>query len=629
MRYPRDKSVQTDSLLFSNNNHLSHPHTTFALPSPRPSVLAVESIGSSHSDTSSILQPDKDKPLNGAVPSSSNHNNNVPLPSGTGSNLNPNTNTPLSPGQAPTQLGTNTFSAHDSEPITLLTNALSSILTRLLQTDARTLTLRLRKQHVLSGAADPRSVSQATIKNILNDVAALKLERDIGLKWKVTRGEVKAILRLSKQIFELACAMRATLNEVIFEPSIAHRLKKEALATDNNANNDAAASFSSGWIQKLFGQSGSTALTASSAAAASGSGTTGGNVSASNTTELRHPVPQRPSAKLAPAIGASAMTVSVVGPDARHGLVSADDVLRAASPPSALSRAVGVTNPVNGSTSAPVPLHAPTPRSLSLMGIFAGAPIPNSDDRWVVLPRIKPDGSDIKASGSKDKDTTDVAPSQEKEKRESDKFRQLRGAFSNISLGRSAAAGLVYGPGKPTGYTSTSVLSAQKEQERAPPYLGVNAINNTHGHPHQFQEPLLQRTLRPRGLSDSSIRTTFLKGEPPQRSLDNEELEEEIGTPGPLNNNNNNYHHTNGRRHHQLPMTCVSPSSMTPTPASSFTASPPRAIPLQRPSSARPGGMRSFVPSSWIESGVLNSMRDDSPIHNATWARRAVEGRDY
>lgn len=562
MRYPRDKSVQTDGLLLSNNNHLSHP--AFVLPSPRPSVLAVESIGSSHSDTSSLHQFDREKLVNGS--SYNQSQDSVPL--GASNTVS---------AQMSSHVTANDFSAQDSQPLTLLTNALSTLLTRLLQTDARTLTLRLRKQHALSGSADPRSVSQATIKSILNDVAVLKLGRDSGLKWKVTRAEVKAVLRLFKDVFELACTMRATLNEVTFEPSMATRLKKEALAMDTDVNS------SNGWIQKLFGQSGLASSPSTSTSA------NGNSSSSSSNPILRHPAPQRPSAKLAPAIGASTMTVNVLGPDARHGLVSADDILRASSPP-ALSRFTRVP------TGVTIPVHVPTPRNVSLMGIFAGAPTQNpgnAEDQWVVLPRTK---IDTDVNGSKDKG---VVSNKEMEKKEPDRLKQLRGAFSNMSLSRSATLA----PGKP-----------KNTKAHLPPHMDESDAQRFSTA--EFREPLLQRTLRPRGLSDSSIRTTFLREEP-QQLLNEESNEDEDDTTGKLDKSRQPF----------STAIYLSPSSMAPTPASSFGSSPPRAIP--RPSSARPGIIRSLVPSSWVESSLLASIRDDSPIHGATWARRAAEGRDY
>lgn len=96
----------------------------------------------------------------------------------------PANTTPLSPGQVQSQIRANVFSIHNLEPITLFTNALWSILTRILQCDAQTCrTLRLRRQHVLSGAADdPQSFSQVTIKNILNDVAAFTLRFAVAAK---------------------------------------------------------------------------------------------------------------------------------------------------------------------------------------------------------------------------------------------------------------------------------------------------------------------------------------------------------------------------------------------------------------------------------------------------------------
>ncbi|GJJ07054.1 hypothetical protein Clacol_001253 [Clathrus columnatus] len=577
MRYPRDKSVQTDSLLLSSNsNHPSH-HPTFALPSPRPSVLVVESIGSSHSDTSSINQTDKERLTNGTGLFNDHKQDHV----APGTKSVPSSTTQLS-----IQPPANNFSAQDPQPITVLTNTLSTILTRLIQTDAKTLTLRLRRQTALSGTADPRSVSQTTIKGILNDIATLKLGRDSGLKWTIARAEVKAILRLFKDILELACSMRETLNEVTFEPTIANRLKREAFGADS----DVSAGGSNGWIQKLFGPT------------ATGSSSTHGSSSFSTSNaELRHPTPQRPSAKLAPAIAASAMTVNVLGPDARHGLVSADDILRASSPP-ALRPAISI-GAANGTT---VPLHAPAPRNISLMGIFAGAPMSAStaaEDKWVVLPRSKPE-SDMNTGRDKG-----VEPTKEKEKKDPDRLRQLRGAFSNISLSRSTTLA----PGKVRG--RKPLLSSHVDERNTVLYPTVD--KDGHATPTDFREPLLQRTLRSRGLSDSSIRTTFLKEESQVSSSSHEDTnDEEEDTV--LNE---------GRQRSTSIYLSPTSISMTPTPASSFTASPPRGIP--RPSSARPGLMRNFLASSWVESSVLGSMRDDNLHHAKLATRRAVEGTDF
>lgn len=413
----------------------------------------------------------------------------------------------------------------------------------MLQADVRTLTLRLKRQNLLG---DPRQVSEVTIKAIVSEAAGLRIGReeaatpprkggsqpreDMSTRM-VSRSELKSLLRLFRELFAELGALRAQLNNVIFDPVLAQKLRKEALdsAAPSKPSLDALSGkepekdrvTSASWmtpIQKLFGQS-----------------------TAQDPRDSANAKQPRIAPKQAPAVAATPTTVNVefsgggvrgIGTFRTIDAPPGSDILR---PPSA----------------RPMPqILAPTP-SRSLMGIFAGAPQPTpTGDRWTLLPRNI---------------------TREKEK---DRVKQLRDATSNAEFGpRLEQAGTIGRSNTSYGYRSSRRVDAVLVPTEPLP---------------DFRETLLQRTLRPRGLSDSSIHTTFLKEEPKPPS-------EPETVPNPP----------------------TSPTLGSPL-------SKHRAIPTNRVRSptAKLGG-------SWVPLGgagaIFGSPREEPNIHQTAWARRGLD----
>ncbi|KAF8524570.1 hypothetical protein BU17DRAFT_63137 [Hysterangium stoloniferum] len=443
------RGVQTDLLPSppSQPAHNTNTHHAFALPSPGPSSLGIDSL-SSRSETSSLSGPEHTRPST--------------------ANLTPSTSkldTGFAPAPTPATTNRHLILPTDPHPITTMTSSLAPLLTRLTQADPRTLTLRLKRQNL---NADARHVGRATIKGVVAEVGRMRVGRTSGgvgavggarrgAEWSAvaTREEMKALLRLMRDLFSTVGALREQLNEVVFEPEVAGQMRKEAFHGDEGGSWMPAIS------RLLFKQptslSNPTTSSSSTHAAAP-------HASANAITLRDHvssPPLLHPQPRAAAQVSASAMTVNVLaGSTSIHGFMSADDIVRTTSP------------------KAIQPPQTPLPMEQGrLRGLFVGAPgsgvgvaergREKGGGGWVVLPR------GLGASTSEN----------DKEKR----------ALRNVSVGAGVKR-------------ATSVKAKLRSNvvvldDAPPPPLPTT----------DFRETLLQRTLRPRGLSDSSIHTTFLK----------------------------------------------------------------------------------------------------------------------
>lgn len=569
----------------------THAITSLAgLPSPRPSTLGVDrDAASTHahesrSDTSSISQ----------------------------------------------QQDSNTRAASASA-VALLVEKVAALLVRMIQADVRTLTNRLKRQHLLPSGGDARHLSKATISSIVGEVASLRpppgmRREDAGAGASavnvslltVTRGDIKALLKLFKDTFTELGMLREQINEIVFDPSVAHKIRKEATEPDSEpAKGDHRSASAMGqWIvpiQKLFSNQPANvqppALEASSMVSASSSGT-----SKPSPEVGRGKAPPRVAPKLAPAISASATTVNVefASSGVRKTDTTSDGALdvtlaSAQSPTSGVSPPSGPSPYVTGPATLRKPVALPHSASRNLMGIFAGAPRsvaspPTTPRLDAVLPLVPP-------------------------KSDKDRTRQIRGAASTAHLRepgtREKTSGMVATIGR-----SASTRHTRRLSRHVDAMIDQKDVSQVHP---DFHESLLERTLRPRGLSDSSIHTTFLKDMIESTTVERPEEGEKDdgGGEGAL------------RR-----------GALTDTSSSSTTGSQPcsplQAVPRPYPIAERDEGTRSPAVrlgrhlASWATAATggrfdnvpqpeelhFGSPREDGLLHHAVWSRRGLEGRD-
>jgi hypothetical protein len=343
------------------------------------------------------------------------------------------------------------FSDSPLSNLSILLERMATLLNRILQADALTLTNRLKRQH-LKGA-DVGHLSRSTVSNILSDVTGLRTQfrsllEDDKMVTPCTRKDFRVFFKLFKDIFTEMGEMRVTLNDVILDPAIAPRVSDQALhpskaeaegkEKEQDSTGPAAAS---GWmapISKLFQARGDN------------SGEQSGIVRSVSARGRTRP-PTRFVPKSGPALSASATTVNVEFSGTGVGRSTTSTV------PSKPLQDTGLTPEIPSASQGISP---------GVMDIFAGAPRAPADP-WVVLP---------------------------KGPRRVQSFMHPADSLSPPPLRRPANSGRSAG----------SMLSRE-----------VDAVIDGEG-PVQHDEesdyvgPLLQRTLRHRGLSDSSIHSTFM-----------------------------------------------------------------------------------------------------------------------
>ncbi|KAI0340880.1 hypothetical protein BDW22DRAFT_1430533 [Trametopsis cervina] len=362
--------------------------------------------------------------------------------------------------------------------IGVLVDRISLLLNRLMQADALTLTTRLKRQHLLG--ADVSHLSRTTVSGILNESNALRMQfraflEDEKITTTCTRRDLRALFKLFKDMFTELGQLRVTLNDVILDPTVAGRVSDLALrpsqAKAGAGSDQAPLGPSSGpnWmvpLSKFLGLPGSS--TADDAAARA----------------LAPPVRPtaraltRPPARIVPkreaALAASATTVNVE--------FSGGGVGRAVT--STASSASDLSMLSAGSVARQLSSGSGSEASKGFMDIFAGAPRPaDGSDPWVVIPKPQRTGT----LGSP---------------------HEIQGT---ATLGRTASrsASLANFRRRPT-------TGRQDESKKLSQI--VDAILDTSQSEATVEDEardvvsdtLLERTLRPRGLSDSSIHTTYM-----------------------------------------------------------------------------------------------------------------------
>ncbi|KAG0709914.1 hypothetical protein DFH29DRAFT_21203 [Suillus ampliporus] len=350
----------------------------------------------------------------------------------------------------------------DGQPthLSAILERVMSLLLRMSEADALTLTNRLKRQHLRG--ADVKHLSRTTVSSILLEITQLRAQyrmllEDEKVTLLCTRKDLRGLFKFFKDVFEELGQLRVTMNDIILEPSIAQRIsemaldpaKAEAMERERKASGPGPS-----WMapfSKLFGPTLSESSTHPSQSPPRPVSRGRGNV--------RQP---RPVPKLGPALAASTTIVNVEFSGAGVGK-SVTSTFSAhpeneANPLGPMSRVDTLPRP-STSTSAGSNVR-------SVMGIFAGAPHPDdAADPWVVLPRAprRVHSTFFKSDEPSQSGTATI-----------DRSAMYNRSNSHLSRGMDADTAL--------------------ERDEADDIPG----------------PLLERTLRRRGLSDSSIHSTYM-----------------------------------------------------------------------------------------------------------------------
>ena len=213
-----------------------------------------------------------------------------------------------------------TSSLHDPQapPFTALVDRSSSLLGRVTQSDVRTLSNRLKRQHLdHSNTKMLAHLSRSTMVTIASDVSALRghfrgVCIEEGSSVSAGRREWRSLIKLIQDFAAEAARLRGVLNEVLLDPSKAARIRDDALTGEGEATEEtvlrrgrkgAGAGGVGGWIVAPISKFFAGAVMGSGTASAVGGPTDKGD----NTGGM--PVKMAP--KLAPAISASTTTVNV------------------------------------------------------------------------------------------------------------------------------------------------------------------------------------------------------------------------------------------------------------------------------------------------------------------------------
>ncbi|THH05088.1 hypothetical protein EW145_g5054 [Phellinidium pouzarii] len=350
--------------------------------------------------------------------------------------------------------------------IAALVDRANGLFARMTQADARTLMNRLKRQRL---AGDISHLSHATVSAILNEASGLRShfrgvledERSVST---CSRRDLRALLALLREMFAELGQMRVALNDIILDPSLAPKMSETAMdpsKAEDGARARASArgtTTASGWMapfSKLFG--GASAAPTESKPVDNHQGTirpAAGPPAANANTWQKLPkfIP-----KSGPALAASTTTVNVEFSNAGVGRSVSSNLTTVTD---AEEQAVRSTTPTPGTLS-----------SRAVMGIFAGAPQVQGIDPWVILPKPQ---------------------------------RKLRNAPSAMNM---RTATLTRSAGRWAGSRLSRNVDAVIDSE--------SAVHNSDDEDDEINvaETLLERTLRPRGLSDSSIRSTFINDE--------------------------------------------------------------------------------------------------------------------
>ncbi|KAL1727570.1 hypothetical protein EV714DRAFT_253750 [Schizophyllum commune] len=370
------------------------------------------------------------------------------------------------------------FSESTASTLGVLFDRVSTLFNRMTQADALTLTNRLKRQHLRG--ADVGHLSRTTVNAIVHDAGNLRahfraLLEDEKAVVTCTRKDLRVLFKLVRDMFSELGELRVALNEVILDPGCAQRVSTNALdpskAERDRQASAGAASGASGWIapiSKLFG------------APTPSTGPPERVVSplARSSSQLR----PRIVPKLSPATATASTTVNVE--------FSGSGVGRSVTSSYAPSPAIAPPGGMLGRQRSSGPSH---------LHIFAGAPKPaiNTPDSWVVVPK----GGSMREPGTP--------------------------AFR-----RPALPGMGHSE-QPQHRLSRNVdavidMETPEQPRQQSPASGPGEGTETE----DVLAPLVARRLRRRGLSDSSIHSTFLSQAPAPAPSEEQDAPPQTPTEG-------------------------------------------------------------------------------------------------
>ncbi|KDQ29558.1 hypothetical protein PLEOSDRAFT_1064358 [Pleurotus ostreatus PC15] len=364
----------------------------------------------------------------------------------------------LSSSPSPSALRSESSSVSESQVghISTLVERMAALLSRMTQADPLTLTNRLKRQHLRG--ADVGHLSRSTIGNIINDITHIRYQfrtllEDEKANTLCTRKDLRGLFKLFKDVFTEMGTMRATLNDIILDPSIAINFSEQALNPEKSEASKGKIAVTNqnptlgGWIaplSKLFGAPSPVGPEANQ--------------------------PNRVTSPLSRGntIGAPGRPIPKIIPKQRPALSASNTTVNVEFSGSGLGRSVTNTFSAHATIKADPQIglgQPPHSSGSSAMDLFAGAPrVPT--DPWILIPNAP------KRSATLNPDATIGR-------------RWGRTGLSRFSRDVDAVIDI---PATPQPMNAADV-DTNEEQDEVP--------------------PLLQRTLRRRGLSDSSIHSTF------------------------------------------------------------------------------------------------------------------------
>ncbi|TCD61395.1 hypothetical protein EIP91_008516 [Steccherinum ochraceum] len=398
-----------------------------------------------------------------------------------------------------------------SSVLGILLERVAIITNRLISADALTLTNRLKRQHL--HGADVSHISRNTVSGVLQELNTLRtlfrgFLEDEKLKTSCTRQDLRGLFKIFKDLLSEAGQLRVTLNDVILDPTIAGKISdmamhpsKTNIATSPSTSETPATTNTPAWIaplSKLLGLP-----TAASPDQDPASRALSPPMRPNSRGRSRPPpriVPKREAA-----LAATSTTVNVEFTGAGAGRVAARTA--------AVSPSILAPSTVSSPSSAPSQSQSPAAPSVAgssraLMDIFAGAPkpAPEANDPWIVIPKpqrppvVRPPA--LTASTSASSSTVGRMP--------------LRHFSSTAQFdGETAASSRTVGRGSASRKALSRVVDAMIDRDvpASPPRRKDPNGNHDEDADEErdvVNDTLLERTLRPRGLSDSSIHTTFM-----------------------------------------------------------------------------------------------------------------------
>ena len=386
-----------------------------------------------------------------------------------------------------------TSSLHDSRTaLGALLDAMTKLLTRLHSSDIPTLNKRLKAARL---PGDVGHLSQTTLKTLHAEVGLFRQQfRGILDTQQTTRKDMILLLKLLKDMFIDMIEMQSVLNDVTVDPSLAKRMHRKALREGDDGTVKAPAgglSWIAAPITKLF-------------VAPTGEQTTPTKGDGHVKDGLLAPMPVRAAPKLSASISATTTHVSFESGTAiarpmsqRPSLFQSTNKVMNTLPPSPTPQdpptvpANTVAPDATSTLRAPVLRHTPSRANRSeLLGIFAGAqgarqPSPTGGGAWQVLGH--PTSLGLGPAPATSKGTLRIASSQyfadrtARHPRDTPSQRKRLSAMVDAVIDTTADE------------LADAPVSVMESDDNALP-----------------ASPVLPRRLRPRGLSDSSIRSTFV-----------------------------------------------------------------------------------------------------------------------